>query len=154
MMLADVFSDMTALHARAWEERRGREETAALPLVDRRFDETTFIQQRGAVPALSRAGTMTPASGGLTIGDELTAPEPTEVLVDAARDTRVTLLARKYENGGSVEDEARLKILTERLRRLSPRVTTRDLDAVTVVVSDLERASKDLAAIRERFGLR
>lgn len=71
-----------------------------------------------------------------------------------ARDARLALLARKYEGAASVEDTARLQILTERLRKLSPRVTDKDVEQVAEMVADAEGIAARLAAVKEKFGLR
>jgi hypothetical protein len=46
----------------------------------------------------------------------------------AASDERILLLARKYQGISTAEDDALLRILTQRLRHISPRVTPEDLN--------------------------
>jgi len=71
-----------------------------------------------------------------------------------ARDLRLELLARKYEGAASIEDMARLRILTERLRKLAPRVTDKDVEQLADMVADAEGIAARLAAVKEKFGLR
>lgn len=49
--------------------------------------------------------------------------------------------------------DARLAILTARLRKLSPRVTSADIDKLTTMVGELEQVSSNLEEIRRKFGL-
>lgn len=71
----------------------------------------------------------------------------------AARETRLALLAKKYEGEPSREDSARLALVTERIRRLQPRVTRRDVDVLTNVVEQVEQVTDSLAQMRRRLGL-
>ena len=48
----------------------------------------------------------------------------------------------------------RLPSLTERLRKLSPRVTEKDVEQVAEMVADAEGIAARLAAVKEKFGLR
>ena len=73
--------------------------------------------------------------------------------IAAARDIRIILLVKKYEGKSDREDNARLEILTQRLRRLSPVVTDHELTSATEIVDDLEAISSNLNKIRERYGL-
>jgi hypothetical protein len=70
-----------------------------------------------------------------------------------ARDDRIALLVRKYEGLSSAEDSARLAILTERIRRLSPNIPAKALDLMEEMVQSAEDVSTDLADIRAQFGL-
>jgi hypothetical protein len=76
-------------------------------------------------------------------GDELT----------RTREARLALLARKYEGQASTEDVARIHLLTERLRRLDPRVTEGERRAAQEVVESLERVTLAVTNIRNEFGL-
>jgi hypothetical protein len=60
----------------------------------------------------------------------------------------------KYEGAASVEDTARLQILTERLRRLEPRATAKNMEQVVERVADAEGIVARLAAVKEKSGLR
>jgi len=71
----------------------------------------------------------------------------------AARDSRITLLVKKYEGNTDREDNARLEILTQRLRKLSPIVTNHELTSATEIVDDLEAISSRLNTVMERYGL-
>ena len=77
---------------------------------------------------------------------EQLAPEADDPVI-RARDARVALLARKYASISTTEDDARLQILTQRLRRLSPRVTPEDLNSLSTMVGQLEEMSADLDEI-------
>lgn len=56
-----------------------------------------------------------------------------------ASNDRLVLLARKYaQKRFPMEDEARLMLLTEKLRRMVPRVTEDDLDKLSEIASFLE----------------
>lgn len=70
-----------------------------------------------------------------------------------AREARLALLAKKYEGEPTVEDSARLALLTERIRRLQPRVTKRDVDVLTQVVGQVEQVTDSLAQMRQRLGI-
>lgn len=71
----------------------------------------------------------------------------------AARETRLALLAKKYEGKATHEDSARLALLTERIRRLQPRVTKHDVDVLTRVVDQVEQVTDSLAQMRQRLGI-
>jgi hypothetical protein len=150
-------TDMTARALLAREERRGREETAAADVVTR-FEETPFLVYRSAVPLMRRHGSITPTQAELKQQTEVgQAPNIAVVHRDAADrvyDARVSLLARKYEGVSTVEDEARLAILTTRLRKLNPRVNSADLEQLTTMVDELEKVSSNLDEIRSKFGLK
>lgn len=64
---------------------------------------------------------------------------------------RAFLLARKYGAGVDREEASRLEILTERLRRLSPRVTTAHTDELTRVVVRIEERAAQLSEIKQRY---
>lgn len=150
-------TDMTrTLQAR--EEKRGREETFVAERPSRAFEETPFLVFRTDVPSMRRNGTLTPTGAELSNLVETTqvvAKAATkEDAADRARDARVALLARKYEGISTVEDDARLAILTARLRKLSPRVTSADIDKLTTMVGELEQVSSNLEEIRRKFGLK
>jgi hypothetical protein len=84
----------------------------------------------------------------------LSAPDEVESCELAnARDTRMALLVQKYEGKASREDVARLGILTQRMRRLVPRVTALDLDELTGIADALESVSADIDNLEEEFGL-
>jgi hypothetical protein len=80
-------------------------------------------------------------------------PEADDPIIRAG-EARVALLARKYASISTTEDDARFQILTQRLGRLSPRVTPEDLNSLSTMVGRLEEMSADLDEIRGKFGLR
>lgn len=68
-------------------------------------------------------------------------------------DNRMELLARRFEGDASIEDLARIHLLTVRLRRLDPRVTRAEQQATEEIVQSMERVDANLAAIRAQFGI-
>lgn len=67
---------------------------------------------------------------------------------------RLELLTRKYGNKSfSAEDEARLEALTEKVRRLIPRVTEKDWQALEEVTSRLDAIEERTRSIRKKYGL-
>jgi hypothetical protein len=73
---------------------------------------------------------------------------------DVANRTRLTLLARQYEAARlTIEEEARLAIVTERVRRLIPRVTVDDFEALQAILEDAERIGSADIERRRRLGI-
>lgn len=157
MSFGALLADITPTSVAAYEDRRGREETFVRDDPAQEPEGTPFVSYRDLVPSSLREGQTTPAAAGhpeIPVA-ELAPPAPNgEDAVVRARDARVALLARRYEGVSSVEDEARIKILTLRLRRLSPRVTETDLADLDAMVGELEKVSTNLDAIRAKFGVR
>ena len=154
------FSDITAPNAYPFEERRGRgrgwEETVVGGPVPA-FRPTVFVSYWSSF-LLNRGGLSTATVAELreafpSKSLEQLGPEADDPVI-RVRDERVALLVRKYEGMSTTEDEARFQILTQRLRRLSPRVTPEDLNSLSTMVGHLEETSADLDAIRGKFGLR
>jgi hypothetical protein len=79
------------------------------------------------------------------------APEISQA--DAANRARLELLARQYVNKLSLEEDARLSIVTERVRRLIPRVTVEDFEALERIAEGLRRIESDDADRRNRLGI-
>lgn len=72
-----------------------------------------------------------------------------------ARDQRLALLARKYAaSKASPEDEGRIRILTERMRKLVPHVTESDVTRLEEAQAVATDVAQNLAELRARFGLR
>lgn len=162
MLAAGSFSDITAANVYTFEERRGRRRGQEETVVGERpvpaFEQTVFVSYRSSVPSMNRGGVSTATAAELrdafpSKSLEQLAPEADDPVI-RARDARVALLARKYESISTTEDDARLQILTQRLRRLSPRVTPEDLNRLSTMVGELEETSADLDEIRGKFGLR
>ncbi len=160
MQAVGSFSDITAANVHTFEERRGRrgrEETVVGERPVSAFQQSVFVSYRLSVPSINRGGASTATAAELreAFPSELEqlAPEADDPVI-RARDARVALLARKYESISTTEDDARLQILTQRLRRLSPRVTREDLNSLSTMVGQLEETSADLDEIRGKFGLR
>ena len=79
------------------------------------------------------------------------APEISQA--DAANRARLELLARQYASKLSAEEDARLSIVTERVRRLIPRVTVEDFEALERIAEGLRRIGSDDADRRNRLGI-
>lgn len=97
------------------------------------------------------------------IGNEITESQPQgfvheaeEALdqVTAARDRRLELLVRQFEQASTPEDDARFHILTQRLRRLVPSVSPRAWDALNETTTCLEDISGNLDRLKMQFDLR
>lgn len=73
--------------------------------------------------------------------------------IETVRDRRLRLLVAKFEGQTTYEDDARLHLLTARLRRLAPRVTTESVDALKSAADTIENASAELDAMKRRLGL-
>lgn len=72
---------------------------------------------------------------------------------DVANHTRLALLARQYEAARlSTEEEARLAIVTERVRRLIPRITVDDFEALQDILEEAERIESADVERRRRLG--
>lgn len=82
--------------------------------------------------------------------------EPQSGLSDAelaVRD-RIALLARQYVEGSlSREEDARLAILSEKVRRFFPRVTARDFEVLLDIVQELKDFDQRDRDRRERLGM-
>jgi hypothetical protein len=73
---------------------------------------------------------------------------------DVVNRTRLALLARQYEAARlSIEEEARLAIVTERVRRLIPRVTVDDFEALQAILEEAERIESADVERRRRLGI-
>jgi hypothetical protein len=85
----------------------------------------------------------------------ITEPESeTKDQISEARDRRIELLVRKFDKTSTTEDDARLHILTQRLRRLVPRVTERETDRLASTIALVEEFTADLDATKKKYGLR
>lgn len=108
------------------------------PFAIARHDTSTQTGSKKTVPTLSKGASQQKAGSSQ---------------LAVARETRLALLAKKYEGQPTVEDSARLALVTERIRRLQPRVTKRDVDVLTKVVDRVEQVTDSLAQMRQRLGL-
>lgn len=80
-------------------------------------------------------------------------PEPPSPL-ETTRNHRLALLAREFEGAELTrEDAARLAILTQRLRRLAPKVTAKSWTIAEEGLTQLEDVSARIDAINARYGL-
>jgi hypothetical protein len=107
-------------------------------------DRTAFIEE-------ARAEELSvPLPDPLSTGVDT--PRGTEV--DVANRTRLILLARQYEAARlSTEEEARLAIATERIRRLIPRVTVDDFEALQAILEEAEHIESADVERRRRLGI-
>ncbi len=139
-----------------FQEYRDRGET---PLGDRSsfgIVQTDPFVYRSISIERSVEGWLTGSGQGLAsrYGHHVDDESHEDTAVVSARDARLALLVKKYESERfSREDDARLEMLTRRLRRLSPRVTAADLDRLDAVVEKLEEISSDIDSLRNEFGV-
>ena len=86
--------------------------------------------------------------------DNISGEQATEISqADAANRARLDLLARQYVSKLSPEEDARLSIVTERVRRLIPRVTVEDFEALERIAERLQRIGSDDVDRRNRLGI-
>jgi hypothetical protein len=107
-------------------------------------DSTAFAEEAGTKELL------------LPLPDTLSAVEETSQVSDAdvASRTRLALLARQYETARLLtEEEARLAIVTERVRRLIPRVTVDEFEALQAILEEAERIESADVERRRRLGI-
>jgi len=86
---------------------------------------------------------------------EMATPEvATDPVVEKARDDRLNLLAMKFSGlHQPVEHLARLHILTNRLRALTPPVTNADWQRCEEIATGIADRSAEIAALEEELGL-
>lgn len=75
---------------------------------------------------------------------------PVDPVVKTATD-RGVLLARKYGEGVDREEASRLEILTARLRKLDPRISSSEVDSLAEIVGNKEVLKGELASIQDRY---
>lgn len=87
--------------------------------------------------------------------EEVPTNEPSQISdAEIANRDRLQLLARAYvAEKLSTEEEARLAIVTERVRRLIPRVTSADFEELERIAEDLRRIELEDSQRRIRLGL-
>ena len=108
------------------------------------YDTTTFTQEERLV-----APSIPPFREEPTFRDMSQDAE-----ADAHNRTRLALLARQYVAGElSPEEEARLAIVTERVRRLIPRVTAEDFEMLERILEDATRIEAEDIERRRRLGI-
>jgi hypothetical protein len=107
-------------------------------------DRTAFAEEaRAAELPLLVPDTMFPVEEAFQISE-----------AEMANRTRLALLARQYEASRfSIEEEARLVIVTERVRRLIPRVTVEDFEALQAILEDVEHIESADIERRRRLGI-
>ena len=73
---------------------------------------------------------------------------------ELANRTRLVLLARQYEAGRlSMEEEARLAIVAERVRRFIPRVTAEDFETLEGILEEAQHIESADIERRRRLGI-
>jgi hypothetical protein len=105
----------------------------------RRDAAQTPLQSEGVAPAME-------------VNDVVSLVESNET--DLASANRSMLLVMKYEGVSSKENQARIDILTQRLRKLSPRVTASDIDALGGVIDTIETISASVARLKSKYGMK
>lgn len=91
-----------------------------------------------------------PVFGSLWRVPQPEAPNPLE----ATRDHRLAILAREFEGAELTrEDEARLAILTQRLRNLAPKVTSKAWTIAEEALAKLEGVAVRIDEIDAKYGL-
>jgi hypothetical protein len=159
-MFDAIVLDQTLLTVMPYEERRGREETAIhdRPKPFMMVEGTPFVIFNESVPLLQKFADMTLTAAEL-LADGTSAVSRAEVQLSddevvRARDARIALLARRHEGTASMEDSARFHLLTERIRKLMPRVAPKEFDVLTEMVEDAESIAGTVASIRSEFDIR
>ncbi|MBI3180727.1 MAG: hypothetical protein HYZ28_01145 [Myxococcales bacterium] len=79
--------------------------------------------------------------------------EPVRDRAGREANTRLELLARKAAAALTAEEDARLRVATERLRKLLPRVTSADFEALADAAEKVKAIGDETAAIRSELGL-
>lgn len=107
-------------------------------------DRTAFAEEaRAEELPLALPDTMSPAEEASQVSE-----------AEVANRTRLALLARQYEAARlSIEEETRLAIVTERVRRLIPRVIVDDFEALQAILEDAERIESADIERRRRLGI-
>lgn len=78
---------------------------------------------------------------------------PIDDQVERARRDRLALLVKQFEGDANREDRARVEILTERLRRLAPKVSPEAHAVVERGVAALEASNQRIAALKLQYGI-
>lgn len=108
-----------------------------------------FIFDSGASLDLTpQLNVTTPAQPSVQHGNA----DPNLAEADRVADQRARLFDLQDSGKSSVELQARLNLLTERLERLDARVTASDLDTIDQLVRNAEERSRFLRGFEERFG--
>ena len=152
---------VTPTVAIVYESRLAEERTPFGPPPDsdenigRQTDSTDFVALRRTAPilTLNRDETRATASSDARAVTNQAAPQGHHAAA-SARDKRLALLARRHAGLESLEDRARLQILTAQLRRLAPRVEPSDFDAIEDTLKTIETTDERVEAIRRKFQIR
>ena len=146
-------SEYTAVHAPVAVLTQMEEATpfAARPLESGRRGPTEFVGHPAAAVSWSRASTTRFANDRVQPEPAVAREAATPGSIAKFASTRGILLAKKFGSGVDREEASRLVILTERLRKLVPRVDPAEVDALAGVAADIEAGAVRAAAIRERL---
>lgn len=133
--------------AESWSPRQ-REETPASHF-SFSFDSTS----RGT-PTLADMLKTAPARPSVVDPSEV--EEPPEPFTDRAgreASVRLELLARKTAERLTVEEDARLRVATERLRKLLPRVSATDFEKLATTTESVNAIGERTEELRRKLGL-
>ena len=93
-----------------------------------------------------------PVDGGEVLSTTTPEEEARLSAAETANQSRLELLAREYVAGQlSTEEQARLAIVSERVRMLIPRVTVRDFEELERIGKELEELGAEDTARRRRI---
>ena len=82
------------------------------------------------------------------------APDVDSTEASTENSKRIKLLARKYARKGlTPEENARLEIVSERVRQLMPRVTEADLEGLEKLFQEVERIREVDKDVRQKLGI-
>lgn len=127
--------------------------TPAVETADTHLNETHFAVKSDESPS-HRATPVGTTTAAPVNHEQIRATDRPHDEVEVARDRRLMLLSLKFEGNSSIEDDARLLILTQRLRRLVPGATPDAVEALANATTTLEDISGRLAAIKNQFDIR
>lgn len=106
-------------------------------------------------PTVKQSTFVTMDVGSITLfEDDAKALSQEELVIQQTASDRLLLLSRKYEGSvSSREDEARIMVLTERLRRLQPRVDGKAWETIERLTAKAEESDSLIAELKAEFGI-
>lgn len=122
-----------------WASNRTQFVVAKAPSLAKQADITSIDGRQSSVPAQGLSSTGSE--------DEV----PLEVAI--VRDRRLQLLASQFANLTTTEDDARLMLLTERLRKQVATVSTGAIQAVEAAAQAIDDADRDLLELQRVYGI-
>jgi hypothetical protein len=124
-----------------------RESLKRIARQPREDEQTPFLALGSAVSDATE-----PIVNGVAVQSD--DPNVTDPQVTSLRDGRIALLVKKYEGAGSVEDDARFQILTERMRKLERPMADQAHAVLFEILSSIEAAATRADSVRAKFGLK